>query len=59
MSCMMPVLVQQCSSTSNPATRVIRVAILKSRFKCSRGACVGIEGAMEISKITKFQKKQQ
>ena len=46
---MISVLVQQCSSTSNPAARMIRAAVLNSRFKCSSGACVEIEGVLEIS----------
>ena len=49
MPCMMSVLVQQCSSTSNPAERMIRAAVLNSRFKYSSGGCVEIEGVMEIS----------
>ena len=57
MSCMMSVLVQQCSSTSNPAARMTRAAVLNSRFKCSSGACVEIEGVMEISqKKTELKK---
>ena len=56
---MISVLVQQCSSTSNPAERIIRAAVLNSRFKCSSGVCVEIEGDVEISeKKSEFQKIQ-
>ena len=51
---MMTVLVQQRSSTSNPVARMIRAGVLNSRFKCSSGACVEIEGDMEISEVSKF-----
>ena len=61
MSCMLSVLVQQCSSTSNRAVRVIRAAVLNSRFKCSSGACEEIEGVKEISENFQnlFKKIQQ
>ena len=59
MSCMILVLVQRCSSTSNPAARMIRAAVLNRRFKCSSGVCVEIEGVVEISenKIGKNSKE--
>ena len=44
-----PVLVQKCSSTSNPAARMVQAAALNSRFKCRSCACIEIEGVMEIS----------
>ena len=49
------------SSTSNPAARKIRAAVLNSRFKCSSGACGEIEGVMEISDFCflEFPKKKQ
>ena len=59
MSCMMSGLVQQCSSISNPAARMLRAAIFNSRFKCSSGACVEIEGVMEVSEISKVHKLQK
>ena len=61
MPCTISVLVQQCSSISNPAARMIRAAVmlylvLNSRFKCSSGAWEEIEGVMEISNNkSKFQ----
>ena len=46
---MISVLVQQCSSTSIPAARMMRAAVLNRCFECSSGVCVEIEGVMEIS----------
>ena len=57
MFCMISVLAQQCSSTSNPAARIIRAAVLNSRFKCSSGACEEIVGVMEISEKIRNSKK--
>ena len=37
--------------TGDSAARMIRAAIFNSRFWCSSGACVEIEGVMEISEI--------
>ena len=56
---MISVLVQQCSSTSIPAARMIRAAVLNSCFECSSDVCVEFEGVMEISEKNKKQKIQQ
>ena len=57
MSCMISVLLQQCSSTSNPAARMIRAVVLNSRFKCSGGDRDEIEGVTEISEKFRNSKK--
>ena len=57
MTWIMPVLVQQPSSTSISAVRMIRAAIFNIRFKCNSGACVEIEGVAEISEFIRNTKK--
>ena len=57
MSCIISVLVQQRSRTSNPAARMIQAAVLNSRFKRSSDVCVEIGSVMEISENSWNSKK--